>query len=407
MTHRRNRLGVAAIALIVGSTITTAMLSVYYDAGRKMSREMRVYGANIMVSPAEGTSLDQSEMDRLASGGWPAEIIGAAPFLYVVAEGRGKPEGTTASTSSGLASPSLTESSSLRSIVVTGTWVGQARRLSPWWHVRGDWIESLDDDSICLVGAHLASQLGLDLKDRLELSYGARESLEASAGTIPDTKTLRQSTSAQRTFAVAGILDTGGPEDDQVVVSLKAAQELAGLPGRVSAIAISASGGQDRVESLASQISLRLAGARADLVRQIAESEGRVLNRLRLTMLLLALLILTAAALSVGTTLTALVMDRRKEIGTMKAIGAEGSDLLRLFLVELGGIGLGGGIVGYVLGMVLAQPIGRSLFSAPVTPRLAVFLMILMISLAVALLSAILPIRRIKEVEPAVILKGD
>ena len=190
-------------------------------------------------------------------------------------------------------------------------------------------------------------------------------------------------------------------------MSLRAAQELAGLSGKLSAIAISASGGQDRVEALASHINSSLVSARADLVRQIAESEGRVLGRLRLTMLLLALLILTAAALSVGTTLTALVMDRRKEIGTMKAIGAEGSDLLRLFLVELAGIGLGGGIVGYVLGMVLAQPIGRSLFSAPVSPRLAVFLMILMISLAVALLSAVLPIRRIRDVEPALILKGD
>jgi putative ABC transport system permease protein len=401
MTHRRNRLGVAAIALIVGSTVTTAMLSVYYDAGRKMNRELRAYGANIMVSPSEGTSLDQNAMDRLTSGSWP-EIIGTAPFLYVVAQGREKPHGTAGLTSQ-------PESSDLRTIVVTGTWVDQARKLSPWWQVRGNWIESRDDDSECLIGEHLAHQLGMDQANLLELSYGAQESLETAAGGTAGTTEpkLGPSASARRTFTVAGILDTGGPEDDQVVVSLRAAQELAGLSGKLSAIAISASGGQDRVEALASHINSSLVSARADLVRQIAESEGRVLGRLRLTMLLLALLILTAAALSVGTTLTALVMDRRKEIGTMKAIGAEGSDLLRLFLVELAGIGLGGGIVGYVLGMVLAQPIGRSLFSAPVSPRLAVFLMILMISLAVALLSAVLPIRRIRDVEPALILKGD
>ena len=67
MTHRRKRLGVAAIALIVGSTVTTAMLSVYYDAGRKMNRELRAYGANIMVSPSEGASLDENAVERLAS----------------------------------------------------------------------------------------------------------------------------------------------------------------------------------------------------------------------------------------------------------------------------------------------------------------------------------------------------
>jgi len=407
ITHRRNGLGVAAFALIVGSTMTTAMLSVYYDAGRKMNRELRAYGANIMVGPSEAASLDQNAMDRLASGSWPAEIIGTAPFLYVVAQGREKPQDTTELTPLALAASSQAESSSLRTIVVTGTWVDQARKLSPWWQVRGNWIESRDDESDCLVGAHLASQFGVDQKDRLELSYGARQPLETSGAAKSDTGKQGPSASTPRIFTVAGILDTGGPEDDQVVVSLKSAQELAGLPGQLSAIAVSASGGQDRVEALASHINLSLAGARADLVRQIAQSEGRVLGRLRLTMLLLALLILTAAALSVGTTLTALVMDRRKEIGTMKAIGAESSDLLRLFLVELAGIGLGGGIVGFILGIVLAQPIGRSLFSAPVSPRLVVFLMILMISLAVALLSAVLPIRRIRDVEPALILKGD
>jgi putative ABC transport system permease protein len=419
MTHRRKRLGVAAIALIVGSTVTTAMLSVYYDAGRKMNRELRAYGANIMVSSSRGSFLDQNAIDSLAASGWPAEIIGTAPFLYVVAQGRQKPQDTTG-TSSAAARSSLPESSSLRTIVVTGTWVDQARKLSPWWHVRGNWIESRDDDGDCLIGTHLANQLGLDQKGRLELSYGAGESIPGAAGFQPagpvretaaasmtETGKPGPSASAGRAFTVVGILDTGGPEDDQVVVSLKAAQELAALPGQLSAIAISASGGQGPVEALASQINLRLPGARADLVRQIAESEGRVLGRLRLTMLLLSLLILTAAVLSVGTTLTALVMDRRKEIGTMKAIGAEGSDLLRLFMVELMGLGLGGGIVGFALGMVLAQPIGRSLFSAPVTPRFMVFLMILIISLAVALLSAVLPIRRIRDVEPALILKGD
>ena len=406
MTHRRKRLGVAAIALIVGSTVTTAMLSVYYDAGRKMNRELRAYGANIMVSPSEGASLDENAVERLASRSWPAEIIGTAPFLYIVAQGRQMRRGTTVPTSAVPGTSFVPELPSTQTIVVTGTWVDQARKLSPWWQVRGNWIESRDATRDCLIGGHLASRLGVEQADRLELSYGVPQSLDTAGAHLTDSSDSGL-VQRQRTFTVAGILDTGGPEDDQVLVSLKAAQELAGLPGQLSAIAISASGGQDRVEGLASLINLSLAGARADLVRQIAQSEGRVLGRLRLTMLLLALLILTAAALSVGTTLTALVMDRRKEIGTMKAIGAESSDLLRLFLVELAGIGLGGGIVGFILGIVLAQPIGRSLFSAPVSPRLVVFLMILMISLAVALLSAVLPIRRIRDVEPALILKGD
>src|SRR5262249_3076324 len=211
-----------------------------------------------------------------------------------------------------------------------------------------------------------------------------------------------QAAPRSRTFSVAGLLDTGGPEDDQVIVTLTAAQQLSGLGGRLSAVAISASGSPAQIESLASSIDSHVSGARADLVRQIAQSEGRILGSLRLTMLLVSLFILTAASLSVATTLTALVMDRRKEIGTMKAIGADASDLLRLFLVELAGLGLAGGLIGYVLGMLVAQPIGRSLFNSPVAPRLAVLVIILSISLAVAMCSGILPVRRIREVEPAV-----
>jgi putative ABC transport system permease protein len=391
MTHRRNRLGVAIVALVVGSAVTTAMLSVYYDAGRKMNREMRAYGANIMLGPKDGGSVDQSVLDTLRSGELPAEILAAAPFLYIVAQASQKDHNTAPDTSLTAAAQSSPDAAgsvgggSPGAIVVTGTWFDQARKASPWWQVKGDWISSPDDETDCLVGSHMASQMHLNQNDLIELSYA----------------------SGRQAFKVAGILDTGGPEDDQVIVSLKAAQRLSRLPDRLSAVAISASGSLDRVESLASSIESRLPGIRADLVRQIAQSEGRILGRLRLTMLLVALLILVAASLSVGTTLTALVMDRRLEIGTMKAIGAEGRDLMRLFLFELGALGLAGGIIGYAAGMVLAQPIGKSLFNSGVAPRLAVFGIVLAISLAVAMLSGILPIKRIKEVQPAVILKGD
>jgi putative ABC transport system permease protein len=392
MTHRRNRLGVATVALVVGSSVTTAMLSVYYDAGRKMNRELRAYGANVMLGPKDGSSFDQSVMNTLASGEWPAEILAAAPFLYIVGEVSKTHRNTTPLASLIAAAPQSSpdtaqgaQTGGPRAIVVTGTWLDQARKASPWWQVKGDLMQSPDDEADCLAGSHLASQLHLNQNDWIELSYA----------------------SARQQFKVAGILDTGGPEDDQVVISLNAAQRLSGLPDRLSAVAISASGRPDRVESMASSIGSRVPGVRADLVRQIAESEGRILGRLRLTMLLVVLLILIAASLSVGTTLTALVMDRRKEIGTMKAIGAEGSDLMRLFLFELAGLGLAGGSIGYAGGMILAQPIGRSLFNSAVAPRLAVFAIVLIISLAVAMLSAVVPIKRIKEVQPAVILKGD
>src|SRR5215831_14773050 len=274
MTHRRSRLAVAIMALVVGSTITTAMLSVYYDAGRKMNRELRAYGANIMVGPKDGPLLDQSAIDGLASGRSPAEIVAAAPFLYVVAQAGRNPE-TLPATSS----PSVQRQQSRRPIVVAGTWLDQARKASPWWHITGSWIEDRDDVTDCLVGAHLASQVGLNQNDRLDIVYGDPGSLDSTAaeGSVPVTgpadlrpgrslalaphalqarpsgaNESNQAAPRSRTFSVAGLLDTGGPEDDQVIVTLTAAQQLSGLGGRLSAVAISASGSPAQIESLAS-----------------------------------------------------------------------------------------------------------------------------------------------------------
>ncbi|HEY6328647.1 MAG TPA: FtsX-like permease family protein, partial [Blastocatellia bacterium] len=140
---------------------------------------------------------------------------------------------------------------------------------------------------------------------------------------------------------------------------------------------------------------------------QIAEAEGRVLSKLGTTMLLVTLVMLAAAALSVSTTLASLIMERRKEIGTMKAIGAGPQRLVCLFLFELASLGVGGGIIGYAVGIVLAQAMGRSLFGVGVTPRIQVFGAVLGISLLVALISGIIPVKRMREVQPALILKGD
>jgi putative ABC transport system permease protein len=132
-----------------------------------------------------------------------------------------------------------------------------------------------------------------------------------------------------------------------------------------------------------------------------------VLDKLKLMLLLVTVLILGAAALSASTTLTALVLERRSEIGTMKAIGAADSKLVRLFLTELGIMGLVGGLGGYLIGLVAAQTISQSLFSSSVTPRMPVFFIVIAISLIVSVVSGLIPIRKIRAVEPALVLRGE
>jgi putative ABC transport system permease protein len=367
MIHGRRRASIAMMSLIIGAAAASTQLSVYYDAREKMSRELRAYGANIMLAPLEEDGfIEQSAVEQIGRR-WAAEVLGAAPYLYVVATAR--------------------SGARQAEVVLVGTWFDQIKKTNPWWEVRGRWIESRADNSNCMIGARVALELGLGEGDKVELSWAAPPS-------------------SSRTFFVAGIVTTGSFEEDQIFASLGAVGKLAGLAGRASAVAVSAVGNPERIEALSRQMSAEL-GVRARPIRQITESEGSVLKKLRLMMLLLVALILAGASLSVATTLVAATIERRREIGLMKALGAEESDLLRLFLSELAAMGLVAGVIGYAMGLALAQPIGRNLFGSYVAPRLAAFAAVITIGLAVALISGLVPIRKIREIEPATILRGD
>jgi putative ABC transport system permease protein len=366
--HRRGRTAIALASMIIAAAITSAMLSVYIDADQKMSRELRAYGANVMLSPIENKSLfDERVISQIGSSQWPVEIIGAAPYLYLVSIAKSSGENQTA-------------------VVVAGTWFDQVKKISPWWQVKGQWIEARDDRSNCIIGSKVAQQLGVDQGQSINVSYSNLQ---------------------QKAFNVSGVVTTGADEDNQIFISLEAAQELAGLANQVSAVALSAVGEVNLIGQFIEQVNARFEDVRARPVRQIAESEGRVLAKLRLMMLLVTALILALAALSVATTLTALVIERRYEIGAMKAIGAEDSRLLLQFLFELGGLALAGGLVGYAVGFALAQAIGHSLFNSTVAPRFVVFIAIIVISPLLALVAGVVPLRKIAAVEPAVILRGD
>lgn len=424
LTQRRGRVAVALIALVVGAAVAAAMLSVYYDAGQKMSHELRAYGANLMLAPADSNALmDERVVGEITQSRWPAEILGAQPYLYLVVN-------------AGPASVKTVAPEPVRAVLV-GTWFDQTKKITPWWEVEGEWIADRGNVSDCIIGKRVAQQLGVGVGQTIRVSFGSEGSdvekgYESDAGTRGrgegDAETRRRQDAAitlqvlsvdRNTIAasphhgvpasltVAGILTTGSSEEDQIFVSLEAAQKLSALQNRVSAVGMSVIGGPRLVEKLASEISARFESVRPSPVRQIAESEGRILGKLRLMTLLVTVLIVAGAALSVATTLTALVIERRREIGTMKAIGAADSQLLRLFLFELGALGLTGGLIGYGVGLGLAQAIGHSLFDSSVAPRAAVFAAVILLTLTIALLSGIVPIRKIREVEPAVMLRGE
>ena len=210
--YRRGRAGVALLALLVGAGMAAAMLSVYYDANQKMTRELRAYGANVMAAHKEqGGLIDEAVLAQLRPAQSQAEIVGAAPYLYAVVSA--KPFG---------------KNSRAVSLVIAGTKFDEVKKASPWWQVAGDWIDDPIDQSGCLVGANAARELGVLQGQSILVSS------DGDGATVPSAAPPKETT-----FAVRGIVTTGSEEDDQIFAPLAAVQALAAHPGRLTAIAIS------------------------------------------------------------------------------------------------------------------------------------------------------------------------
>jgi putative ABC transport system permease protein len=231
-------------------------------------------------------------------------------------------------------------------------------------------------------------------------------------------------------FKVTGILNSGGPEDASIVIPLSKAQFLAHEPGQYRKLYISALTKPedafarkdpktmtpvefDRwyctpyISAIALQISEELKGTDVRVIRRVAEGEGQILTRVRMLLWLVTGAALLAAALAVGASSAASVIERQVEIGLMKALGAGSGMVGFLLAAEQLLLAFVGGGVGYALGIVLARMLGEKIFGAAPAPTLLVFLVVIGLAAVVTLLGSAIPLRRASRIEPAPILRGE
>ena len=380
LRSNRGRLAVAQVAVISGATVISALLNLQFDVERKLTQEFRALGANVVISRAGSSQVFDSSRSTSEVLGSPAlmdqrpvleqvertrtpDVVAAAPFLYIVAHAGGTP------------------------VVVAGTWLDQTRALNPTWKIEGNWISAREDQAQCQIGRNVARQLGLGPGSQLNLDY------------LGQPAQLR----------VAGVIDAGGPEDNQVFVSLPAAQKLAqlgGADGQIEVVEISVRGTTANFDRYVSNLAAGLPGYDVRPIRAVTQAEGNLLDRTRLLIASMVVLILVLTALCVLATMAALAMERRKNVGLMKALGGSISRIVALFLAEVSVLGAAGGLIGCAFGVVLARWMGERVFGASITPRWDVFPLTIALMVGVALAGA-LPLRLLGKVKPAVILRGE
>jgi putative ABC transport system permease protein len=411
MMRRRRRKLLSLLAVTLGIAAATAVATLSLDVGDKVNRELRSFGANIAVTPAAdslavsvggtdyrpagaGAYLPEADLIKLRKIFWRNNIMAFAPLDFVPAQAQG------------------------RSVVLVGSWFDKVLQVSdtekfrtglkalhPAWQVDGQWPN--DNDSTnppqCLVGQRLAKTLGV-----------------APGQTI----------TVQPKFAlrVAGILDSGGAEDDQIIAPLAAVQKLANLEGKVRRVEVSALTKPedtfaradvtklspeefDRwyctpyVGSIAYQIQQAIPGSEARPVYRVADTEGKILSRVGMLMGILAAAALATAALAVASMMLATVLERRVEIGILKSLGSTDARVAAIFLLESGLVGLIGGLLGYFLGSVLAKRLALEVFGTPADFHWIFFPAALGLALLVTILGSALPLSRGLRISPAVVLR--
>jgi putative ABC transport system permease protein len=424
-TRRPRHKLLTGAALALGMAVATAALSVSLDVGDRLSHEFRSLGANLLVTPQAdslpleiggvdyrpvnaGAYLPESDLPKIKTVFWHNNIIAFAPVLEVPVTGWTKSSQT-------LITPVVDAPTTL-----IGTWAAHPVALSdgnvfstgvektnPWWHLDdGRWFSDVGAE--CVVGARFMKRDGVKLGDTLNIE-GPKQNIQ---------------------LRVTGILTTGGPEDDAIIAPIAIAQKLAAQPGQYRQLYVSAltkpeddfarrnpsTMNADELErwscspyvsSIAYSIKQVLPGADVRVIRRVAEGEGRILTRVRTLLWLVTLAALLAAALAVGASSAASVIERRTEIGLMKALGAGSGMVGFLLAAEQLLLAVAGGALGYAVGIVLARAVGEKIFGAAPQPSLLVLVVILGLAATVTIAGSAIPLRRASRYNPAPILRGE
>jgi len=414
--HQKGKMLLIAITIALGASLATGMLNVVMDVEDKVNKELKNYGANITVKPkdasllsdiydvGEGDALNaaylrEDELGRLKTIFWAFNIVDFTPFLD--------------------ASVTLPDGDRVK---VVGTWFNHhlslptgeeldagVQGMRSWWEITdGRWLNEADEnaDGEIMVGALLAERKRWTVGESLRLG--------------------------DQDVKIVGIYDAGGDEDEQIFATLDAVQALTDREGKVASIEVSALTTPDNdlarraaknpaaltsrdyetwyctayVSAICYQIQEVITGSVANAVRQVAESEGTILDKTKLLMILITALSLIGSALGISNLVTASVMERAQEIGLLKAIGAKDRSVTGVVMTEILITALIGFAAGYGMGFGFAQLIGRSVFGSAIEMNTKVIPIVAGLIALVTVAGSLPAIRMVLRLKPAEVLHG-
>lgn len=430
LKRQKGKMLMVALTIALGSSLVTAMLNVVMDVGDKVNQELKAYGANINVVPRGesligelyGTDdnnvkqfLNENDLPKIKTVFWAYNIVDFTPYL----------------------DENVIVNNNENKVKLVGTWFNRnidldtggsvntgIFKLRRWWDINGDWIsdsnvKGLPDETNAKEYATFKAMVGKDLSKSRNIKIGDTINVKANNNSIE--------------LKVVGIINSGSEEDDQIFTDIITSQILTGDYNKISRAEVSALTTPDNelsrraakhgpkslsiadyetwyctayVSSICYQIEEVVKGSRAKAIRMVAESEGEILNKTQLMMLLITLLSLIGSSLAISNLVTASVIERSREIGLLKAIGATDFPIISLILLEILIVGIIGGIFGYFMGLGFAQIIGKTVFGSAIAIKPMVIPLDAVLIFVVTILGSIPSIKMLLKLKPAEVLHG-
>ena len=368
LAANRGRLFVILLALGAGATITAALLNLQVDAKRRITAEFRTFGSNVVLVPKNSSSTTSGTLPESATRSVPTHLAGeevrVISALYLIAD------------------VSVPSSGKATSAVIAG--LNPFAFLTIFPRSSSDTETNHSAENVCVLGVRVARQLNAQQGAELVISIGSR----------------------RESCHVASFKETGGPEDDRIEISLRVAQRLADLPRRISSIELRVLGTPDAIQSYVAELQRQIPEADVRPIRQFTEGEAKIYDRISSILSATVALVLVLTGLCVMAAMTNVAMERRNDVGLMKAIGGATRRVLRLFLAEAALLGLTSGVLGGAAGILLSMWLGKAVFGIAARPRLIVYPVAVGLTIIVAIAGAY-PLRRLTNIRPAAVFRGE
>jgi len=396
LCERKSQLITSFIAITLGITVIVGIKTVTHFSEKAVARELDNLGANVLVLPKSATVSDYYSAD-LAD----AEV----PESYV--------DMITASGLQGVdnLSPKLTIPVRLkeRRFILTGILPKNEFKGKPAWQVGGDiFTKPMGCGAVDVAGVKTGDDSTLDkaaVRKEVIKNLGPREAIVGfDAAQLLGLKRGSVVSVKNTDFTVRKVLpQTGTVDDSRIFAHLHTVQDMYGKGRVLSAIEIIGCC-KEISKGLITGLNKALPDARVVTVSQIASTQLKTNNMMSQFSLVFLVIIVLVGGVSIANYMFANVQERRKEIGTLIAIGMSPRQLLSIFYGKALILGAVGGVVGYVLGTVLAIWLGPRIAHIPVLPMPTLLAWALLISVALSLLATAIPAKNAAGLDPAATL---